>query len=49
MEELRSFGVDFAAYRLVDELQHPVDRTSVKLYAPLAARNQCDLAPGTAD
>jgi hypothetical protein len=40
--ELESLGVDFAAYRLVDNLPHPVDGTSVKLYAPLADRIPCE-------
>jgi hypothetical protein len=31
-------GIDFAAYRLVHDLRHPVDDTSVKLYAPLQDR-----------
>jgi hypothetical protein len=40
--ELEALGVDFAAYRLVDDLPHPVDGTSVKLYAPLADRIPCE-------
>jgi hypothetical protein len=39
-QELESFGVNFAAYSLVDDLSHPVDGTSVKLYAPLADRSR---------
>ena len=41
-QELEALGVDFAAYRLVDDLPHPVDGTSVKLYAPLADRIRCE-------
>ena len=41
-QELESLGVDFAAFRLVDDLPHPVDGTSVKLYAPLADRIPCE-------
>jgi hypothetical protein len=41
--ELESLGIDFAAYRLVDDLPHPVDGTSVKLYAPLEDRTPCDV------
>jgi hypothetical protein len=42
MQELQSLGINFAAYRLVDDLRHPVDGTSVKLYAPLADRGRCE-------
>jgi hypothetical protein len=41
-QELESLGVNFAGYRLVDDLPHPVDGTSVKLYAPLADRIPCE-------
>lgn len=40
-QELQSMGVDFAAYRLVSVLRHPVDGTSVKLYAPLINKGPC--------
>ena len=38
---LQSMGIDFAAYRLVHSLYHPVDDTPVKLYAPLMGRGPC--------
>lgn len=31
----QSIGIDFADYRLVRDLRHPIDDTPVKLYAPL--------------
>ena len=42
-QELESLGINFAAYRLVDDLPNPVDGTSVKLYAPLADRTPCEV------
>jgi len=42
-QEWESLGINFAAYRLVDDLPHPVDGTSVKLYAPLADRTPCEV------
>ena len=41
VSELQSFGVDFSAYRLVADLRHPIDGTSVKLFAPRAIQNRC--------
>ena len=41
-QELESLGVDFAAYRLVADLPHPVYGASVKLYAPLAGLTSCE-------
>jgi len=41
VKELESLGVDFGAYRLVSDLRHPIDGTSVKLYAPLAKQPEC--------
>jgi hypothetical protein len=38
MQTWQSIGIDFLAHRLVDDLPHPVDGTSVKLYAPLQPR-----------
>jgi hypothetical protein len=38
MQTLQSTGIDFAGYRLVHDLPHPVDDTSVKIYAPLKDR-----------
>ena len=38
MQTWQSIGLDFAAYRLVHDLPHPIDGTSVKLYAPLQQR-----------
>jgi hypothetical protein len=31
----QSIGIHFDAYRLVDDLPHPIDGTSVKLFAPV--------------
>jgi hypothetical protein len=41
ISELQSFGIDFAAYRLVADLNHPIDGTSVKLFAPRAVESRC--------
>jgi hypothetical protein len=41
MQELQSIGVDFAGHRLVNDLRNPIDGTSIKLYAPLAAQGRC--------
>ncbi|MCK1287612.1 hypothetical protein IVB41_27285 [Bradyrhizobium sp. 44] len=41
MSELQSFGIDFSAYRLVADVRHPLDGTSVKLFAPRAIQNRC--------
>jgi hypothetical protein len=40
----QSIGIDFAGYRLVRDLRHPIDDTSVKIYAPLEHRRvtPCD-------
>jgi hypothetical protein len=45
MQTLQSMGIDFAAYRLVHDLRHPVDDTSVKLYAPLQDRGVTPCGP----
>ena len=41
MSELQSYGIDFAAYRLVADLKHPLYGTSVKLFAPRAIQHRC--------
>ncbi len=41
MSELQSYGIDFSAYRLVADLKHPLDGTSVKLFAPRAIQSRC--------
>lgn len=41
MQTWQSMGVDFAAYRVVQNLRHPIDGTPVKLYAPLTDRGPC--------
>ena len=38
MQMWQSIGIDFAGYRLVHELSHPIDDTPVKIYAPLKDR-----------
>lgn len=40
----QSIGIDFADYRLVRDLRHPIDDTPVKLYTPLKLRRftPCD-------
>jgi hypothetical protein len=35
IEELSALGVRFSAYRLVAELNHPLDDSLIKVYAPL--------------
>jgi hypothetical protein len=44
IQELRSFGVNFSAYRLVADLPYPIDGASVKLYAPAADQGRCAFA-----
>lgn len=41
MPELQSYGIDFAAYRLVADLKHPLYGTSVKLFAPRTVQHRC--------
>jgi hypothetical protein len=43
MQDWQSFGVDFAAYRLVADLPYPIDGASVRLYAPPADQPQCEV------
>ena len=38
MQMWQSIGIDLAGYRLAHDLRHPIDDTSVKLYAPLKDR-----------
>ena len=41
VSELQSFGIDFSGYRLVADLRHPIDGTSVKLFAPQTIQTRC--------
>jgi len=41
MAELQSYGIDFDAYRLVADLDHPLHDTSVKLFAPRTVQSSC--------
>jgi hypothetical protein len=41
MAQLRSYGIDFGAYRLVADLNHPISGRSIKLFAPTTPQNPC--------
>jgi hypothetical protein len=40
-QQIESHGVDFNRFRLAVDLRHPVDGSSVKIYAPLLANGPC--------
>ena len=41
MEQLKSFGIDLTAYKLVVELDDPLNGGTVKLFAPPSISRSC--------